>query len=152
MPSFMEIWKKKCTWTFPQALRMLKLKEKYADYSQADLTLFVKHSSHGKTIALIVYVDDIVLIGDDVEEVPRLKEYLANEFEIKDLGSLKYFLGIEVARSKEGIFICQRKYMLDLLKETGMLGSKACECDTPLEPGLKLSEDQAGELVDRERY
>ncbi|CAL5358524.1 unnamed protein product [Camellia sinensis] len=118
--------------------------------SQADHTLFVKHSSHGKTTALIVYVDDIVLTGDDVEEVPRLKEYLANEFEIKDLGKLKYFLGIEVARSKDGIFICQRKYVLDLLKETGMLGSKAC--DTPLEPGLKLSEDEGGEPVDRGRY
>ena len=63
---------------------------------------------------------------------------------------MKYFLGIEVARSKDGIFICQRKYVLDLLQETGMLGSKAC--DTPLEPGMKFSEDQGGELVDRGRY
>ncbi|XP_028127083.1 uncharacterized protein LOC114323622 [Camellia sinensis] len=117
--------------------------------SQADHTLFLKHS-HGKTTALIVYVDDIVLIGDNVEEVPRLKEYLANEFEIKDLGSLKYFLGIEVAQSKDGIFICQKKYVLDLLKEIGLLGSKAC--DTSLEPELKLNEDQGGELVDKGRY
>ncbi|GMP41364.1 hypothetical protein CsSME_00011497 [Camellia sinensis var. sinensis] len=92
--------------------------------SQADHTLFVKHSLHGQMTTLIVYVDDIVLTGDDVEEVPRLKEYLANEFEIKDIGSLKYFLGIEVIQSKDGIFICQRKFLLDLLKETGMLGSK----------------------------
>lgn len=52
-------------------------------------------------------MDDIVLTGDDLEEMQRLKEYLSREFEIKDLGALKYFLGIEVARSKHGIFISQ---------------------------------------------
>ncbi|XP_028078310.1 uncharacterized protein LOC114280179 [Camellia sinensis] len=98
--------------------------------SQADHTLFVKHSSHGKTTAFIVYIDDIVLIGDNVEEISCLKEYLAKEFEIKDLGYLKYFLGIEVARSKDVIFICQRKYVLDLLKETGMLAEVAIAVST----------------------
>ena len=67
--------------------------------SQADHTLFVKHSLQGKITALIVYVDDIVLTGDDLEEMQRLMEYMAKEFEIKDLGELKYLLGIEVARS-----------------------------------------------------
>jgi hypothetical protein len=90
--------------------------------SQADHTLFIKHSSQGKVTALIMYVDDIVLIGNDDGEMQNLKHRLGNEFEIKDLGTLKYFLGIEVARSKHGIFISQRKYILDLLKETGMLG------------------------------
>ncbi|XP_057495256.1 retrovirus-related Pol polyprotein from transposon TNT 1-94 isoform X3 [Actinidia eriantha] len=118
--------------------------------SQGDHTLFIRHSSHGKLTALIVYVDDIVLTGDDVEEMQLLKEYLAREFEIKDLGNLKYFLGIEVARSSQGIFISQRKYVLDLLTETGMLGSKAC--DTPMEPNKKLGDDTDGEMVDRGRY
>jgi hypothetical protein len=90
--------------------------------SQADHTLFIKHSTQGKITALIVYVDDIVLISNDDWELQNLKHSLANEFEIKDLGSLKYFLGIEVARSRHGIFISQRKYILDLLKETGLLG------------------------------
>ncbi|GMQ07330.1 hypothetical protein CsSME_00051556 [Camellia sinensis var. sinensis] len=118
--------------------------------SQADHTLFVKHSSSGKTTTLIVYVDDIVLTGDDSEEIPLLKKYLANEFEIKDLGSLKYFLGIEVARSKDGILISQRKYMLDLLKETVMLGCKVC--DTPLEPTQKLGDDEGRAAVDKGSY
>ena len=65
-----------------------------------------------------------------------MKQYLAKEFKVKDLGHLKYFLGIEVARSKQGIFISQRKYVLDLLQETGLLGSKAC--DTPMELNKKL--------------
>ena len=85
-----------------------------------------------------------------MRKLPLLKKYLAQEFEIKDLGSLKYFLGIEVARSKDGIFISQRKYVLDLLKETGMLGCKACA--TPLEPNQKLGDDAGGEVVDRGSY
>ena len=58
-----------------------------------------------------------MLTRDDVEEMKKLKEQLAMEFEIKDLGALKFFLGIELARSKQGIFISQRKYVLDLLKD-----------------------------------
>ena len=101
-----------------------------------DHTLFTKHSSCGKVTAFIVYVDDIVLTGNDLEEMGRLKHFLAKEFEIKDLGNLKYFLGIEVARSKDGIFVSQRQHVLDLLKETGMLGCKVV--DTPMDHTLKL--------------
>lgn len=60
--------------------------------SQTDHTMFYKHNREGKVAILIVYVDDIVLIGDDNEELERLKKRLAIEFEIKDLGILKYFL------------------------------------------------------------
>ena len=80
--------------------------------------MFYKHNKDGKIAILIVYVDDIVLIGSDKEELERLKRRLAMEFEINDLGALKYFLDIEFARSKEGIFVNQRKYVLDLLGET----------------------------------
>ena len=86
--------------------------------SQADHTMFYKHSKDGKIAILIVYVDDIVLIGSE-EELERLKRRLVAEFEIKDLGALKYFLGMEFGRSKEDIFVNQSKYVLDLLSETG---------------------------------
>jgi len=66
----------------------------------------------------------------------RLKRNLATEFEIKDLGSLKYFLGMEVARSKKGISVSQRKYVLDLLQETGMSGCRTV--DTPVDPNAIL--------------
>ena len=69
--------------------------------------MFYKHSKDGKIAILIVYVDDIVLIGSDKEELERLKRRLAMEFEIKDLGALKYFLAMEFATSKEGIFVNQ---------------------------------------------
>lgn len=62
--------------------------------------LFIKHSDSGRVIALLVYVDDIIMIGNDEKERHDLKRCLAKEFEIKELRKLKYFLGIEVAHSK----------------------------------------------------
>lgn len=70
-----------------------------------------------KVIILVVYIDNIIVIGDDEDEISILKCFLRTEFEIKDLGLLKYFLGIEVARSKRGIVISQRKYILDLIEK-----------------------------------
>ena len=118
--------------------------------SQADHTMFYKHSKEGKIAILIVYVDDIILTGDDSAELKKLKERLVDEFEIKDLGALKYFLGMEFAKSKEGIFVNQRKYVLDLLGETGMLGCKPAE--TPMEPNTKLQPAQTKSVVNKEQY
>jgi hypothetical protein len=67
--------------------------------SNSDRTLFLKHQQ-GKVTALIIHVDDMIITGDDSKEMSRLQEQLATEFEMKNLGGLKYFLGIEVARSK----------------------------------------------------
>ncbi|XP_048131448.1 uncharacterized mitochondrial protein AtMg00810-like [Rhodamnia argentea] len=82
-------------------------------------------------------------------EIVRLKNALGKEFEIKDLGKLRYFLGIEVSRSSHGIFLCRRKYILDLLSRIGMLGCKSI--DTPLDSNAKIWA-KTGELVDRESY
>lgn len=106
--------------------------------SNSDHTLFLKYNRE-KIIVLIVYVDDMIVTGNDPEEKAALQDHLAQEFEMKDLGSLKYFLGIEVSRSKKGIFLSQRKYALDLLNETGM--SACSPISTPMEENLKLSTD-----------
>ena len=72
-----------------------------------------------------------------------MKEQLKQAFEVKELGELRYFLGLEVARSKTGIFVSQRKYTLDLLRETGKLGCKPTS--TPLEPNWKNKEGKEEE-------
>lgn len=68
--------------------------------SQRDHTLFVRHLVSGGVTALLVYVDDIIVAGEDAKGIEELKKCLVKEFEIKDLGKLKYFLGIEVAHSR----------------------------------------------------
>ncbi|RVW58055.1 Retrovirus-related Pol polyprotein from transposon RE1 [Vitis vinifera] len=77
-------------------------------------------------------------------------ERFTKEFEIKDLGNLKYFLRMEIARSKKGIAVSQRKYVLDLLNETGMLGCKPAE--TPMDTTVKLEESDGSAPVDKGRY
>ncbi|KAH9697911.1 retrovirus-related pol polyprotein from transposon RE1 [Citrus sinensis] len=104
----------------------------------------------GKLAVLIVYVDDIILTGDDLVEICRLKKVLARDFEIKDLGNLKYFLGMEFARSKDGIVVSQRKYVLDLLEETGLLSCKAAE--TPIDPNMKLQPAKIEDVTNIDRY
>ena len=64
--------------------------------SNSDHTLFLK-KQQGKITTLIIYVDDIVVTGNDSEEKKALQKYLSKEFETNDLGTLKYFLGIEVS-------------------------------------------------------
>ena len=117
--------------------------------AQADHTLFFKHKV-GKVTILIVYVEDIIITGDDIEEIVRVKKGLASEFEMKDLGKLQYFLGMEIARSQEGISVSQRKYVLDLLKETGMLGCKPT--DTPMDTNVKLDSKEASKPIDKGRF
>ena len=67
--------------------------------NNSDHTLFL-NNQNGKIAALIIYVDDMIITGNDDKEIIDLEKHLANEFEMKNLGGLKYFLGIEVARSK----------------------------------------------------
>ncbi|KAG7528001.1 Reverse transcriptase RNA-dependent DNA polymerase [Arabidopsis thaliana x Arabidopsis arenosa] len=102
--------------------------------SEADHTLFTLPSQEG-IVVILVYVDDIIISGNDKVGIQDTKDFLKSVFDIKDLGELKYFLGIEVCRSKEGLFLSQRKYTLDLLDEVGKLGAKPAR--TPLEDDYK---------------
>ena len=83
--------------------------------SKVDHSVFYRQSANG-IILLIIYVDDIVITGNDCAGISSLKLFMHSKFHTKDLGELKYFLGVEVSRSKRGIFLSQRKYVLDLQK------------------------------------
>lgn len=93
--------------------------------TQPDRTQFIKCQGL-KITTLIVYVDDIVFIENDEVEMVNPNGYLEKEFKIKDLSTLKYFLKIEVVISKQGIFLSERKYVLNLLKNSGIEGCKPC--------------------------
>lgn len=116
---------------------------------QVNHTLFVKRQGT-KVTTLIVYVDDIFATRNEDGEITRLKDQLAQEFEIKDLGHLKYFLGIKVTKSTKGIFLSQMKYVLDLLKDASMTRCKPCS--TPIEAYHRLKEDDNDKLIDAGRY
>ncbi|EOY04903.1 Cysteine-rich RLK (RECEPTOR-like protein kinase) 8 [Theobroma cacao] len=103
--------------------------------SKCDHLVFCRHSEVG-IILLIVYVDDIVITGSDTAGISSLKSFLHTQFQTKDLGLLKYFLGVEVTKSKKGISLSQRKYVLDLLTETRKLGAKPC--NAPMTPICNL--------------
>ena len=92
--------------------------------------------TNGKVAILIVYMDDTILIDKDNVKLEKLNEKLVHDFEIKDLGLLKYFLGMEFAKSKEDIFVNPHKYVLNLLGETSLLGCKATK--KFIEPNLNL--------------
>ena len=96
-------------------------------------------------ITLLVYVDDIVITSNNQENVDELKKFLNGCFKLKDLGNLKYFLGLEAGRSFKGISVSQQHYALQLLSDTGYLGCKTRK--TPMDPNVKLSQDE-GDLLD----
>ncbi|KAK1418428.1 hypothetical protein QVD17_27572 [Tagetes erecta] len=98
--------------------------------SKCDHSLFIKNSGSNIVVAL-VYVDDIIITGDSLNEINAVKQLLNSKFMIKDLGLLKYFLGIEVIRTDEGLCLSQRKYCMELLTEYGLSGCKPAK--TPIE-------------------
>lgn len=91
--------------------------------SKCDSSMFIHRTTDSFTV-LLVYVDDIILTGSNITQISAVKQFLATKFKLKDLGHLNYFLGIEIARSKEGIYIHQRKYALNLITSAGLLAAK----------------------------
>lgn len=113
--------------------------------SHIDHTLFVRNVK-GKYVAVLVYVDDVIIVANDDEEVSTLKTDLQKAFKLRDLGSLQYFLGLEIARSAKRISVCQRKYMLELLEETRLLACKPFSI--PMDPNVKLILDSNEPVID----
>lgn len=118
-----------------EALTNAGFKHSYEDYS---LFMYTKGSVE---IRVLIYVDDLLVCGNDMEVLVQFKEYLGRCFHMKDLGKLKYFLGIEVGRGGEGFMLTQRKYTLDLVAEVGLLGAKPCA--TPMEQHHNLGRDKS---------
>ncbi|KAJ0546332.1 putative RNA-directed DNA polymerase [Helianthus annuus] len=101
-------------------------------------------------IAVLIYVDDVIIVGDNLNKIQETKVFLDMKFSIKDLGPLKFFLGIEVARIKEGMVLSQRKYTLDILEDAGMMGCRP----SPflMEQNLKLGKCDEEPRVDPSQY
>lgn len=114
--------------------------------SKNDYSLFIKNSSDSITIA-VVYVDDIIVTGTNLSIIQSLKSHLHNNFSIKDLGKLTYFLGLEVSY---GIVVSQKKFISDLLRDLGLATFK--KVVTPLPVNLKLHCSDSPLYSDPTRY
>nr|GEU40278.1 ribonuclease H-like domain-containing protein [Tanacetum cinerariifolium] len=106
--------------------------------SKSEYLLFTRTNNHG-FLALLVYVDDIIVTGSNIHEIEKFKEFLKSRFMIKDLGRLKYFLGIKVVDTSNGIFLSQRKYCLYLLSDFGLLACKPSAI--PLEQNVSITSE-----------
>ena len=82
--------------------------------SHYDFALFFRRTDNG-TILLLLYVDDMIITGDDLSGIQELKDFLSQQFEMKDLGHLSDFLGLEITHSTDGLYITQAKYASELL-------------------------------------
>ncbi len=109
----------------------------------------MKKTDHG-IVVIVIYVDDLIITGDSDEDIFDMKKLLKQKFEMKDLGKLHYFLGIEAIQSPKGIWLLQRQYALNKLFEYGMTGCKPIS--TPLEQNVKLSADEGDLMEDTTMY
>ena len=117
--------------------------------SKSDYFVFTKIRKRS-IIILLVYVDDILIASNNVEVVNTFKLFLDNKFKLMDLGTLKYFLGLEVARIEKGIGLCQRKFTLELLSNIGLLASKPA--NVPMEQSTKFSSSMGEDVSDPSLY
>jgi hypothetical protein len=103
--------------------------------SPSEPTLYTKVNQEGKILIVCLYVDDLIFTRDIF--VDDFKNAMKAEFEMTDLGLMKYFIGIEVDQSDDGFFICQTNYANEVLKRFRMLNCKPTA--TPMATGIKLS-------------
>ncbi len=104
----------------------------------------MKKTDHG-IVVIVIYVDDMIITKDNDVNIFNLKKLLKQKFEMKDLGKLRYFFGIEVIQSPKGIWLLQRQYALNKLSEYGMISCKPISI--PLDQNVKLSANE-GDLVE----
>ena len=104
--------------------------------SHYDSALFLRRIDKG-TILLLLYVDDMIITGDNLSSIQELKDFLSQQFEMKDPGHLSYFLGLEITHSTDGLYITQAKYASELLSRVGLTDSKTV--DTPVKLDRRAS-------------
>lgn len=113
--------------------------------SKADPSLFI-WNNNTTLILILIYVDDIIITSKSRDVVQQVLRHLHIDFAVKELGDLSYFLGVEVLRSEEGMYLTQRKYIADLLHRTRMTEAKPCV--SPMSTTCHLSATEGTKFSD----
>jgi len=113
-------------------------------------TLFIKTENRGNILIVSLYVDDLIFTGNCERMFLSFKESMKRNFDMTDLGKMRYFLGVEVLQKEEGIYMCQRKFTRDILDRFGMKNNNGVS--NPIVPGVKLSKKGGGAEVDITLY
>ena len=117
--------------------------------AQSDNSLFMYHGSHF-SIYLLIYVDDLIITGSNIDAINKFILQLGQRFSLKDLGDLDYFLGVEAHRTTTGLFLTQQKYVLDVLERAQMMNANSV-C-TPLSSSHNLQQGDIPSLTDASKY
>ena len=102
------------------------------------------------TILLLLYVDDMIITGDDLSGIQELKNFFSQQFEMKDLRHFSYFLGLEITYSTNGLYITQAKYASELLSRARLTDSKTV--DTPVKLNAHLTPTEGKPLSNPSLY
>ncbi|KAH9685900.1 hypothetical protein KPL70_014158 [Citrus sinensis] len=113
-------------------------------------TLFVKQSEGGNILIISLYVDDLIFTGNNESMFEEFKKSMEKEFDMSDLGKMRYFIGVEVVQNENGIYLSQKKYAKEVLDRFGMRESHPSK--NPIIPGCKLTKDENGVKVDETEY
>lgn len=125
------------------------LKEYGFVQSVKDYSLFF-YKKGPTRLHILIYVDDLLITGTSLAVINEFKDYLSSCFRMKNLGVLKYFLGIEVARNSSGMYLSQRKYTLYIISEMGLLGARPAS--HPIEQNHVLAAVQGPILPNPTQY
>lgn len=118
--------------------------------NDSEHTLFVKTEKEGQILIVSLYVDDLIFTGNCEKLINGFKESMKRNFDMTDLGKMRYFLGVEILQRDEGIYICQRKFAKEVLERFEM--SLCNGVNNPIVPGVKLSKKGGGATLDTTLY
>ncbi|GKD45674.1 retrovirus-related pol polyprotein from transposon TNT 1-94, partial [Tanacetum coccineum] len=113
-------------------------------------TLFVKLSKENVFLIVSIYVDDLIITGSTLDLIEQFKVSMKSEFEMSDMGEMRFFLGVEVIQSEDGIHLNQRKYAREILERFNMEDCNSVR--SPMVPGCKLVKDDLSGFVDATMY